>query len=246
MWRNSIAILITAAVFTGPVIADEIRVAVASNFRFAIEELAPRFEQATGHEVTLIFGSTGKHFAQIENGAPFDVFLAADELRARMLEEDGLVVAGSRFVYAIGKLALWTADAEDVVDGDRLSAGNFRFLAIANPTLAPYGRAARQALVKLGIWEALHPRIVQGENVAQAYQFVVTGNAELGLIALAQIRIPGGGTSGSHWEIPRTHYDPIRQQAVLLTDTPATREFSKFLRSEAALAVIRSYGYDVP
>lgn len=246
MLQRLLSIPITAALLVGAASADEIRVAVASNFRYAIEELAPRFEKETGHEVTLIFGSTGKQFAQIQNGAPFDVFLAADELRPRMLEEDGLVVGGSRFVYAVGRLVLWSADAEDVVDGDRLSAGNFRFLAIANPTLAPYGRAARQALLKLGVWEALHPRIVKGENVAQTYQFVVTGNAELGLIALAQIRIPGSGASGSHWEIPRTHYDPIRQQAALLADTPATREFSNFLRSEEALAVIRSYGYDVP
>jgi len=246
MFRRLLAILITAALFVSAASADEIRVAVASNFRHAIEELAPRFERATGHEVTLIFGSTGKHFAQIQNGAPFDVFLAGDELRPRMLEEDGLVISGSRFVYAIGKLVLWSPEADAVYGDRRLLEGDFRFLAIANPTLAPYGRAARQAMVKLGVWEALHPRVVRGENVAQAYQFVVSGNAELGLIALSQIRIPGSGTSGSHWEIPRAHYDPIRQQAGLLTDAPATRAFAEFLRSEEALAVIRSYGYEVP
>ncbi|MFQ5635764.1 MAG: molybdate ABC transporter substrate-binding protein, partial [Gammaproteobacteria bacterium] len=197
--------------------ADDIRVAVASNFRYAMDDLAPRFEAATGHNVIVIFGSTGKHFAQIENGAPFDVFLAADELRPRMLEEDGLAVPGSRFIYAIGKLVLWSREA-GAIDGSRkLLDDDFRFLAIANPTFAPYGRAARQALQDLGVWSSVHPRIVRGENVAQAYQFVVSGNADLGLIALSQIRIPGArGTSGSHWEIPPAHYDPIRQQAALL------------------------------
>jgi molybdate transport system substrate-binding protein len=246
MLRTLVASFIAAIVTTTPVVADELRVAVASNFRYAIEDLAPRFERATGHDVTLIFGSTGKHFAQIQNGAPFDVFLAADELRPRMLEEDALAVSGSRFVYAIGKLVLWSADAKATVDRDRLLAGDYRFLAIANPTLAPYGRAARQAMRKLDIWENTYPRIVRGENVAQAYQYVVTGNADLGLIALAQIQIPGAGRSGSHWEVPPTYYDPIRQQAVLLNDTPATRAFASFLREDDTLAIIQSYGFDLP
>jgi molybdate transport system substrate-binding protein len=226
--------------------ADNIRIAVAANFRYAMEDLAPRFERATGHELTLIFGSTGKHFAQIENGAPFDVYLAADELRPRMLEEDELAISGSRFVYAIGKLVLWSADPKATVDRARLTTGDYRFLAVANPTLAPYGRAARQTMRKLEIWETAYPRIVRGENVAQAYQYVVTGNADLGLVALAQIRIPGAGHSGSHWEIPPTFYDPIRQQAVLLKDTPATRAFATFLREDETMTIIRSYGYDLP
>jgi len=227
-------------------VADEIRVAVAANFRYAIEDLAPRFERASGNDVVLIFGSTGKHFAQIENGAPFDVFLAADELRPRMLEEDGLIVSGSRFVYAIGKLVLWSADASTTVDANRLVTGDYRFLAIANPTLAPYGRAARQFLLNLGVWELSFPRVVQGESVAQAYQFVVSGNATLGLIALAQVRVPGAGNSGSSWEVPPAQYDPIRQQAALITDSRATRAFATFLRSDEARTIIRGYGYDVP
>lgn len=241
-----LALLLTTSFVAPSVSADEIRVAVAANFRHAIEDLVPRFEAVTDHEVTLIFGSTGKHFAQIQNGAPFDVFLAADDRRPRMLEEDNLVISGSRFVYAIGKLVLWSSEQDGAVDAERLSAGDFRFLAIANPILAPYGRAARQALAKLGVWEAVFPRIVQGENIAQTYQFVVSGNADLGLVALAQIRIPGIGNSGSSWEVPRTYYDPIIQQAALLTNSPATRAFAEFLRSDEALAVIRSYGYDVP
>ncbi len=246
MPRFLFAALIAASVSAPAAVADEIRVAVASNFRYAVEDLAPRFEKHTGHEVMLIYGSTGKLFAQIQNGAPFDVFLAADELRPRMLEEDGNIVSGSRFVYAIGKLVLWSADADAEVDGERLMAGDYRFLAIANPTLAPYGKAARQAMLKLGVWESAFPLLVQGENIAQTYHFVVSGNADLGLVALAQIRIPGAGNSGAWWEVPETHYDPIRQQAALITESPATRAFGSFLRSDEALAVIQSYGYDVP
>ncbi|NND36668.1 MAG: molybdate ABC transporter substrate-binding protein [Gammaproteobacteria bacterium] len=246
MLRKNLLILLAATALATPCAADEIRVAVASNFRYAIEDIAPRFERQIGHDLTLIFGSTGKHFAQIENGAPFDVFLAADERRPRMLEEDGLAVSGSRFVYAIGKLVLWSADPERIDGNEALLAGDFRFLAIANPTLAPYGRAARQALVNLGIWQRVYPQIVRGENVAQTYQYVVSGNADIGLIALAQIRIPDAGYSGSHWEVPGDLYEPIRQQAALVNDTPATRAFWEYLRSEEALAVIRSYGYDTP
>lgn len=226
--------------------ADEFRVAVASNFRYAMEDLAPRFEKLSGHDVVLIYGSTGKHFAQIENGAPFDVFLAADERRPRMLEEDGLIVSGSRFVYAVGKLVLWSSDAEASVTRERLTTGDYRFLAIGNPTLAPYGRAARQTLVGMGVWESAFPKIVQGENIAQTYQFVVSGNADLGLVALAQIRIPGAGNAGAWWEIPQRHYEPIRQQAALITDAPAARAFAEYLQSDEAISVIRSYGYDVP
>jgi len=246
MLRPLLAGIVVSITAATPVIADEIRVAVASNFRYAIEDLAPRFEQATGHDITVIFGSTGKHFAQIQNGAPFDIFLAADELRPRMLEEDGVAVSGSRFVYAIGKLVLWSADPDATVNRERLIADDYRFLAVANPTLAPYGRAARQTMRKLEIWETAYPRIVRGENVAQAYQYVVTRNADLGLVALAQIQIPGAGHSGSHWEVPPTYYDPIRQTAVLLEDTPATRAFAAFLREDETMAIIRSYGYDLP
>lgn len=246
MPRFFLAALIASSTWATAVTAAEIRVAVAANFRYAMQDLAPRFEASTGHELMLIYGSTGKLFAQIQNGAPFDVFLAADELRPRMLEEDGNIVSGSRFVYAIGKLVLWSADADALVDERRLTGGTYRFLAIANPILAPYGRAARQAMLKLGVWESAFPLLVQGENIGQTYQFVVSGNADLGLIALAQIRIPGAGNSGAWWEVPETHYDPIRQQAALIKDSPATRAFVSFMRSDEAIAVMRSYGYDVP
>ncbi len=227
--------------------AAEIRVAVASNFRFASEALARQFEQTTGHDVTLIFGSTGKHFAQIQNGAPFDVYLAADELRPRMLEEDGISVSGTRFVYAIGKLVLWSPH-DDFADTPEspLERDDFRFLSIASPTLSPYGRAARQYLQSVNLWISIQPRLVRGENVGQAYQYVASHNADLGLIAFAQIKLPSNSTVGSYWEIPPTAYDPIRQQGVLLKDAPPARAFIEYLRSDDAHEIIESYGYTVP
>jgi molybdate transport system substrate-binding protein len=240
-----IAALLSTAAGAAP--ADTIRVAVASNFRHAIDALAPRFEQATGHAVTRIFGSTGKHFAQISNGAPFDVFLAADELRPRMLEEDGSAVAGTRFVYALGMLVLWSPREGYVdPDGKRLERGGYRFLSIANPTLAPYGRAARQVLEALDLWESLQPRLVRGENIGQAHQFVVSGNADLGFVAHAQVALPGMPATGSRWDVPQSYYDPIEQHAVLLRDTPATRAFAEYLRGDEARAIIRSHGYTTP
>ena len=227
--------------------AEEIRVAVAANFRFASETLAKQFEQTTGHEVTLIFGSTGKLFAQIQNGAPFDIYLAADELRPRMLEEDGIAVSGTRFIYAIGKLILWSPHDDFTEPPEtRLEQGNFRFLSIANPTLAPYGRAARQYLQSINLWRSIQPQLVRGENTSQAYQYVVSHNADLGLIAYAQVKLPSSGTAGSYWEIPSTAYDPIRQQGALLKDTPPARAFIEYLRSQEAHKIIESYGYTIP
>jgi molybdate transport system substrate-binding protein len=231
----------------GHVTAAQINVAVAANFRFAGEALALRYEQNTGHEVRLIFGSTGKHFAQIQNGAPFDIFLAADELRPRMLEEDGQSVNGTRFIYAIGKLVLWSPRVdENTAPLSPLEAGNFRFLAIANPTFAPYGRAARQYLQSLNLWNSIQPRLVRGENIGQAYQYVVSANADLGLIAYSQIRLPSKTIVGSYWDVPPSAYDAIRQQGILLKDTPAARGFLEYLRSDEALEIIESYGYILP
>jgi molybdate transport system substrate-binding protein len=227
--------------------AEEIRVAVASNFRQAMNVLADRFEDTSGHGVTLIPGSTGKHYAQIVNGAPFDAFFAADAERPRALEAGKRIVPGSRFTYAIGKLVLWSA-AERLVDpaGEILQSGSFDHLAIANPELAPYGEAARQVLQALGLWEKLGSRLVRGENIGQTFQFVVSGNAELGFVARAQLSIPGSDFAGSAWDPPQALYDPIEQQALLLRDTPAARDFMTFMRSEEGRALIRSYGYDVP
>jgi molybdate transport system substrate-binding protein len=228
-------------------LADEIRVAVASNFRQAMDATVERFEQQSSHDVTLVSGSTGKHYAQVVNGAPFDAFFAADAERPRRLETERRIVPGSRFTYAIGKLVLWSADKGQVDPmGDVLRLGTFEHLAIANPELAPYGAAARQVLQSLGAWENLERQLVRGENIGQTFQFVVTGNAELGFVAQAQLAVPGRPFGGSTWEPPQSLYDPIEQQAVLLKDTTAGRAFMTFVQGEEARALIRAYGYDVP
>lgn len=223
--------------------AAEIRVAVASNFIAVAQELAERFEQQSGHTVKLSFGSTGKHYAQIRHGAPFDLFLAADVLRPQRLEQEGVTVAGSRFTYALGRLALWSPKSA-LIDpqGAVLKQGDFRYLAIANPKLAPYGRAAKEVIERLGIQRQLIGRMVRGESVGQAFQFVKSGNADLGLVAYAQVQ----GMEGSLWQIPETLYTPVEQQAVLLNENPAAIAFVDYLRSEAALEIIRGYGYRTP
>lgn len=227
--------------------AEEIRVAVASNFADAMQELAGRYEQQSGHKIILAFGSTGKHYAQIKHGAPFSAFFAADVERPEQLEEEGLAVAGSRFTYAIGKLVLWSPRA-DYVDpaGKVLEQGDFRHLALANPKLAPYGKAAREVLERRGLWRVLQDRLVRGENIGQAFQFVKSSNAELGFVAWSQVNRPGKPMIGSWWEIPQALYSPIEQQAVLLEDNPVARDFLTFARSEAALEIIRAHGYGTP
>ncbi len=229
-------------------VADEIRVAVASNFATTSEAIAQRFEETSGHQVTLVFGSTGKHYAQIRNGAPFEAFLAADERHPEMLESDGSAVPGSRFTYAIGRLVLWSPEAGYVdAEGLVLEGSDFRHLAIANPKLAPYGRAAQEVLRSRGLWEGLQRRLVRGENISQAFQFVKSGNAELGFVALSQVTSPERQPeTGSRWPVPEGLHTPIRQQAVLLEDSAATRAFGEFVRSEEARSIIRSFGYRTP
>lgn len=228
-----------------PSIGAEIRVAVASNFRNAAIQLATVFESSTNHDVTLIFGSTGKHYAQIINGAPFEVFLAADIRRPELLEKDGIAIPGSRFTYAVGKLVLWSPKKGYVDAGGKiLDSRQFRFLAIANPKLAPYGRAARQVLQERKLWAELKSRMVRGENIAQTFQFVMSRNAELGFVAYSQLRRPNHAIEGSFWEVPRSLYTPIDQQAVLLKDSVVARAFLSFLQSEQAIQIIHDFGYD--
>ncbi len=227
--------------------ADEIQVAVASNFTDAIKEIAGRFEQKSGHRIILSFGSTGKHYAQIKNGAPFEAFFAADVKRPKLLEEDGMAQTGSRFTYAVGKLVLWSPKVDTVdTTGKVLEQGDFRYLALANPKLAPYGKAAREVLESRGLWQALQGRMVRGENIGQTFQFVMSGNAELGFVAFSQIKQPGQPITGSKWEIPQALYSPIEQQAVLLKDKPSARDFLTFVRGEEALKIIQAYGYGTP
>lgn len=242
-------LLLTATLIltTGQSIAAEIRVAVASNFSETITAIAEDFEADSGHRVKLLIGSTGKHYAQIKNGAPFDAFFAADSKRPEQLENEGASVAGSRFTYAIGKLILWSPKANYVdAEANVLKQNLFRHLAIANPKLAPYGVAAQQVLQAHGLWESLKNKTVRGENIGQAFQFVSSGNAELGFIAYSQIKRPGHAITGSWWQVPESLYTPIAQQAVLLKDSEAARAFMAFVKSDKSLAIIHSFGYGTP
>lgn len=233
-------------VWTGTA-AAEIQVAVASNFSGAIKEIAARFEDRTGNTVALAFGSTGKLYAQIRNGAPYDVFFAADVKRPELLEQQGAVQPGGRFTYAVGRVVLWSPQPGLVdADGKVLNEGGFRHLALANPRLAPYGKAAEQVLKARGLWQSLQARVVRGENIAQTFQFVKTGNAELGFVAYSQIQSPGKAASGSLWNVPQSLYDPIEQQAVLLTTRTAARDFMEFVKSPSGKDLIRGFGYGTP
>ncbi len=230
--------------------AETTLVAVAANFTKPMEEIAAAFEKSTGHSAKLSFGSSGKFVAQIENGAPFEVFLSADENNPLKLEQSGAAVAGSRFVYALGKLVLWSAKSGYVDDqGQILSKGGFQHLAIADPKLAPYGAAALEVLKSMGLQEKLQPLMVQGENIAQTLQFVSTGNAELGFVALSQVIENGKIANGSGWIVPSSQYAPIKQGAVLLSlgaENPAAKALLDYLKSAPALAIIEKYGYDLP
>lgn len=228
--------------------AADVIVAVASNFMAPMKEIVAEFERETDHGVKLAFGSSGKFFAQITHGAPFQLFFSADQAKPAMLEEQGMIVPGSRFTYAIGALALWSAKSDLVSHGSAvLEKGRFNKLAMANPKLAPYGAAAQEVLRNLGIYESVEPKLVQGENIAQTYQFVGSGNAELGFVALSQIMTGGKIDQGSAWFIPGYLHQPIRQDAVLLRsgeNNPAAKALLQYLRSDKAKSVIESYGYN--
>jgi len=244
---NCLAFMAAVGALPATASAAEIRIAVASNFRPAMQVIAKRFESKTGHDVILIFGSTGKQYAQIKHGAPFDAFFAADSRRPKQLEEDGAAVAGTRFTYAVGKLVLWSPVAGYVdPSGNVLNTGDFKHLAIANPELAPYGLAAQQVLKSRGLWESLASRLVRGESIVQAFQFIDSGSAELGFIAYAQIKQPGKPLQGSYWDIPQSLYSPIEQQAVLLRDSEPARAFLQFIQSWEALKIIGVFGYQAP
>jgi molybdate transport system substrate-binding protein len=229
--------------------AGEVQVAVAANFAGPMEKLAAQFQKDTGHKAVLASGATGKFYAQIRNGAPFEVLLSADDETPARLEAEGHAVARSRFTYAVGRLVLWSAKANYVdTTGAVLKTGDFTHLAIANPKTAPYGAAATAVIHKLGLTARLQPRLVQGENIAQAFQFASTGNAELGFVAQAQVWRDGKFTAGSGWIIPASMHAPIRQDAALLTrgaKNPAAQALLDYLRSDKAKALIRAYGYEV-
>jgi len=227
-----------------PGLAGEVRVAVAANFATTLQRLAEDFAAQTGHTVVVSSASTGKHYAQISNGAAFDVFLAADVERPALLERRGLGVAGSRFTYAQGRLVLWVPAGGSLGDTrDYLAGAGFRRLAIANPRLAPYGRAAQQVLEGWQLWGRLQDRLVSGENIAQALQFVATGNAQAGLVALAQVLALPADQRGSYREIPSDLHAPIDQQALLLRASPPAEAFLAYLKGERAAVQMLEAGY---
>ncbi|MDP3875728.1 MAG: molybdate ABC transporter substrate-binding protein [Methylobacter sp.] len=227
-------------------------VAVASDFTKPMTEIAAEFEKATGHTAKLSFGSSGKAFAQIQSGAPFEVYLSASEKYPLELEKTGFAVADSHFVYAIGKLVLWSAEPGYVDDqGKILATGSFKHIALADPSHAPYGVVAEEVMKSLGVLDKLRPLFVMGENISQTFQFVSTGNAELGFVGLAQVIDVNSGKigSGSGWLIPDNLHSPFRQVAVLLktgAENPAAHALVDFLKSKAALAIIEKYGFGLP
>jgi molybdate transport system substrate-binding protein len=244
-WIGRAVLGLLAAVAAGAgALAAEVNVAVAANFTAPATEIAAAFRKASGDKAVLSFGASGQFYAQIANGAPYQVFLSADADRPTKAEQAGLAVPGSRFTYAVGRLVLWSR-TPGLVDpgGAVLGKGSFAKLAIADPAAAPYGLAAVQTMKKLGLYEKLQPKIVQGSSITQALQFIQTGNAELGFVALSQVIDQQGG---SRWLVPEADHDPIVQQAVLLktgADAPAAKAFIAFLKGPQARAIIEKYGY---
>ncbi len=251
-YKKTLFILIFA--LSNQAIGEEVRIAVAANFTSIARHLAPLFEQQTGHKTKISYGSTGKLYAQIAHGAPFDIFMAADSKRPLRAIQQGFAVAGSHFIYAQGKLALWSPESGLFTDsaflsGQYLKQASFNHLAIGNPKTAPYGLAARQILKHLSLWELLQTKLVRGDSISQAFQFVATENAQIGFVALSQVTAwqeKTGDHSGSLWNIPELYYAPIKQSAVLLKrgkDNKAALAFIDFLQSEKVRNIIREKGY---
>lgn len=248
MLARLVAIFLLSA--SGLVHADQIDVAVASNFAGPIKQIAAAFNKDTGHTLNVVTGASGKFYVQIQNGAPFEVLLSADEVIPAKLEQENLAEAGSRFTYALGRLVLWSAQPGRVDErGDVLKKNTFAHLALANPKVAPYGAAAEAVLQGMGLLDTLQSKFVLGENIAQTQQFIASGNAELGFVALSQVEENGKLTAGgSIWRIPVGQYPPIRQDAVLLAKGrhhPAAKVFLDYLKSNQAKAIIKGFGYDL-
>ena len=247
MLRRTIAAAALLASFSA--VADEVQIAVAANFTAPMQKIAAEFEKDSGHKVQIVSGSTGKFYAQIKNAAPFEILLAADDETPAKLEKEGAAVAGSHFTYAIGKLVLWSAKPGYIDDkGEILGKGDFKHLSIANPKLAPYGAAAIEALTALKLIDAVQPKFVQAENITQAHQYIASGNAELGFVALSQVIKDGKIGEGSAWIVPSSLYQPIRQDATLLEKgrgKPAPEMLMKYLRGDKAKGIIKTYGYEL-
>jgi len=242
------ALLVFFLILLTTVSAEEVRVAVAANFRVALSEIVRNFERDTRHTALVSSGSSGKFYAQIKHEAPFDVFFSADVTRPRLIEEEGLAVPGSRFTYAIGRLTLWSPDP-NMIKGEGLtvlSNGPFEHLAMANPKTAPYGAAAKHILEALGLWNHIKGRIVQGENIGQAFHFVYSQNAQLGFVALSQVLGPKINGAGSRWDVPENLHEPLRQQAILLItgqQNKAATAFLDYVKGPKARTIIEQFGY---
>ncbi len=245
--RLSGLIAVVCALNVAPAAAATVQIAVASNFMEPAKEIAAAFSAKTGHQTNLSFGPTGQIYVQISHGAPFEVFLSADKERPQQAEKDGFLVNGTRFTYAVGRLVLYSTRPGFVdANGKVLARGDLEHLAIADPAIAPYGLAAVESLGKLGLYDRLKPKIVQGSSIAQTFQFVQTGAAEVGFVALSQVI---NRPDGSRWIVPAKLHSPIDQQAVLLktgANNPAAKAFMAFLKSANARAIIRRYGYETP
>jgi molybdate transport system substrate-binding protein len=245
-----ITVLISSMLLLVSVHATEVKVAVAGNFAQPMKDIAAEFEKDTGHKLSLTQGATGKFYAQITNGAPFEVFLSADDETPSKLVKEGKAISGTQFTYAVGRLVLWSPD-EKLVDqgGAILKTDRFKFIAIANAKVAPYGRAAVQTMHKLGVLSAIEPRVVQGESISQTHQFVTTGNAQLGFVALSQVWENNRIKSGSGWIIPEEMHEQLRQDIVLLNsgkDSSAATALINYLKSDKAKKIIGRYGYKLP
>ena len=247
-----LVIISSGAVVGATVKAEQVTVAVATNFTAPMQKIAQAFEQDTGHKALLAFGSTGKFYAQIKNGAPFAVLLSADDETPARLEKEGVAVAGTRFTYAVGRLALWSKNPSLVDDKGQVllcnttDKNNFKKLAIADPKLAPYGAVAMEVIERMGVIAKVKTKLVQGDSIGQAYQFVMTENAELGFVALSQISSDGRITQGSAWVVPQNLYTPLKQDAVLLPsgkNNAAALALMKYMRTDRAQTIILAYGY---
>jgi len=240
-------------IYSAQVSADELRIAVASNFYPALQEIVKSYvlnqkdSLVQKHNVVLIPGSSGKHFAQIMNGAPFDIFFSADNIRPLLLEQNGKTINKSRHTYALGQLVLWSP-IDDLIDtkASILQSRDFRFIAMANPKIAPYGEATRQTLTSMNLWEALEEKLIRGENIAQTFQFVNSGNVKLGFISFSQIVNSNYEVNGSYWKVPKSLYEPIEQQVVLLNESFLAEDFLSYLFSAESQKIISRFGYDIP
>jgi molybdate transport system substrate-binding protein len=237
-------VIVTIAVT--PAFAEPVLVAVAANFIPPFREIAQEFEKSSGHQLQVSGGSSGNFYTQIKNGAPFDVFFSADMERPKKLEDEGLGVKDSRFTYAIGRIVLWSPNADLIKGEETLRLKQYKKLAMANPKTAPYGVAAMQALQKLELWDSLQPQIVMGESIGQTMGFIESGNAQLGFVALSQIMDPKIKGQGSRWDVPTNLHEPINQDVILLTkgkNNLAAKALLEFLRGKRAKEIIERYGY---